>query len=51
MRVAGFRDLGVSKNWDALFWGPDNKDPTVQGPILGSPIFGSRHLLTSILTH
>ena len=27
-----------------LLWGPYNKDPTIQGTILGSPIFGnSRH--------
>ena len=24
-----------------LFWGPYNKDPTIQGTISGSPIFGN----------
>ena len=24
-----------------LFWGPYNKDPTIQGTILGPPIFGN----------
>ena len=32
-----FRKLGGT-----LFWGPWNKDPTIQG--LGSPIFGNSHL-------
>ena len=28
-----------------LFWGPYNKDPTIQGTILGSPtIFGNSHI-------
>ena len=26
-----------------FFWGPYNKDPTIQGAILGSPIFGNSH--------
>ena len=26
-----------------LFWGPCDKDPTVWGAILGSPIFGNSH--------
>ena len=33
--------MGVSENWDTLFGGPYNKDPTIQGAILGSPIFGN----------
>ena len=44
--------LGGSKAiWDfpkiraTLFWGPYNKDPTMKGTILGSPIFGNPHLL------
>ena len=24
-----------------LFWGPYNKDPTIEGTIFGSPIFGT----------
>ena len=27
-----------------LFWGPYNKDPTIWGTILGSPIFGNPHI-------
>ena len=27
-----------------VFWDPYNKDPTIQGTILGSPIFGNSHL-------
>ena len=27
-----------------LFWGPYNKDPTVWGTILESPIFGNSHV-------
>ena len=26
-----------------LFWGPYHKDPTIQGTILGPPIFGNSH--------
>ena len=38
-------DLGLSENWGYLVWGgPYNKDPTIQGTILGSPIFGNPHL-------
>ena len=29
-----------------LFWGPYNKDPTIWGTILGSPIFGNSHMGT-----
>ena len=35
------------QTWDfpktrgTLFWGPYNKDPTIQATILGSPIFGN----------
>ena len=31
-------DMGVSENkgGGTLFWGPDNKDPTISGTILGS---------------
>ena len=31
------------KIWGTLFWGPYNKDPTIQGTMLGSPIFGNSH--------
>ena len=24
-----WHDLGPSENWCTLFWGPDNKDPTI----------------------
>ena len=27
-----------------LFWDPYNKDPTMSGTILGSPIFGNSHI-------
>ena len=36
--------MGLSENWGALFWGPYNKDPTIEGTILGSPIFGNPHV-------
>ena len=26
------------------FWGPYNKDPTIKGAILGSPVLGDRQL-------
>ena len=29
---------------DTLFWGPYNKDPTIEGTILGSPIFGNPNI-------
>ena len=32
------------KSRGALLWGPYNKDPTISGTILGSPIFGNPHL-------
>ena len=38
-------DMGVSQNRGVtVFEGPDNKDPTIWGTILGSPIFGSPHI-------
>ena len=40
-----FQNLGVSENGGTLFGGPNNKDPTIWGTILGSPIFGNSHLL------
>ena len=33
-----FRKIG-----DTLFWGPYDKDPTLWGTILWSPIFGNSH--------
>ena len=53
-RVAGFRvkghrlcccdKWGFPKIRGTLFWGPYNKDPTIQGIRLGSPIFGSSQI-------
>ena len=37
--------MGVSENWGTLFGGPYNKDPTIWGTVLGSPIFGNSHML------
>ena len=31
-----------------LFWGPYNRDPTISGTVLGSPIFGNSHILTGL---
>ena len=39
--------MGLSENWGALFWGPYNKDPTIEGTILGSPIFGNPHIVAA----
>ena len=45
--LSSFRHASI---WDfpkirgTLFWGPYSKDPTIQGTIPGSPIFGSPHL-------
>ena len=36
--------MGVSENRGTLFGGPYNKDPTIYGTILGSPIFGNSHI-------
>ena len=37
--------MGVSEIMGTLFWGPYNKDPTIQGTISGSPIiFGNSHI-------
>ena len=35
--------MGVSEIRGTLFWGPYNKAPTIQGTILGFPIFGNFH--------
>ena len=29
--------------FEHLFWGPCNEDPTIQGTMLGPPIFGNLH--------
>ena len=39
------QDVGTSENRGTLFWGPSNKDPTISGTILGSPIFGNSHVV------
>ena len=41
--TTGWLDWGVSENRGTLFGGPYNKDPTIWGTILGSPIFGNPH--------
>ena len=40
--------MGVSENRGTLFGGPYNKDPTMWGTILGSPIFGNPHIMKII---
>ena len=32
------------------FGGPYNKDPTILGTILGSPIFGNSHMTVDVMT-
>ena len=44
VRLNRYLYMGVSEIRDTLFWGPDNKDPTIQGTILGSPIFANSHI-------
>ena len=36
--------MGVSENQGYLILGPYNKDPTIWGTILGSPVFGNSHI-------
>ena len=36
--------MGVSNSKGYLFWGPYNKDPTISGTLLGSPVFGNPHI-------
>ena len=36
--------MGVSENEGYLILGPFYKDPTIQGSILRSPIFGNSHI-------
>ena len=43
--------LGLRKLRDikgTLFWGPYNKDPTILGTIMRSPIFATPHIMFSI---
>ena len=44
MGIAGFI-WEFPKIRGALFWGPYDKDPTIKGTILGSPIFGNPHII------
>ena len=52
MVLDGLKDLGFSYHdiWGlsklgSLFWGGTyNKDPSILGAILGSPIFGNSHM-------
>ena len=37
--------MGVSENWGYLILGSFNKDPTIDGTRLGSPIFGNSHII------
>ena len=37
-------DMGVSENEGYLKVGPYNEDPTIEGTILGSSIFGNPHI-------
>ena len=30
-----------------IFWGPYNKDPTIESTLLGSPVFGNPHIAGS----
>ena len=52
--VWDFKRLGLGFIWEfptirgTVFWGPYNKDPTIQGTILGSPIFGNSHLAVQL---
>ena len=36
--------MGVSEIRGTVFWGPHDRDPTILGAILGSPIFGNSHM-------
>ena len=40
----GFGIWGFPTIRGTLFWGPYNKDPTISGIRLGSPIFGNSHM-------
>ena len=42
-----YLDVGLSEDKGYLFCGPYIEDLTVQGTILGSPIFGNPHVETS----
>ena len=32
-----------------VFWDPENKDPTIWGSVIGSPIFGNPHVIVPTL--
>ena len=36
--------MGFSENLGTLLWDPYNGVPTIQGTILGPPIFGNPHI-------
>ena len=40
--------MGVSENRGTLFWGPYNNDPTIEGTVLGSLIFGNSHIVQRV---
>ena len=41
--------MGVSEIRGTLFGGPSNKDPTIQGTVLGSHIFGISHMIVIVV--
>ena len=41
--------MGVSEIRGTLFWGPYNKDTTIYGTTLGSPIFGNSYIFTRMI--
>ena len=40
------RDMGISPKLGYLIGGPNNKDCSILGPILGSPYFGETTIFT-----
>ena len=40
--------MGVSEIRGTVSWGPHNKDPTILGAIVGSPIFGNSQINSRI---
>ena len=38
--------MGVPNIRGTFFWGSSSKDSTIQGTILGSPIFGNSQIIT-----
>ena len=41
-------DMGVSQNWGYLLGGPNNKDYSILGSILGYPYFGKLPYMTTL---